>query len=157
MIAGELLEPWYFRQLEQLVHDVGLTERVEFLGLRDDILQLMQQATVLVHCAESEAFGWVIAEAMAVGLPVIAAAVDGPSEVIEHGKTGFLVPVGDVDKYADALRTLLTRPDLSREFAVNGRKRVEEKFSGRAMPENIPNVYRELTDNHGGSKIFHRE
>lgn len=144
LIAGQVFEHSYLQQLQQLVHELGLTERVEFLGLRTDILQLMQQAAVLVHCSESEAFGWVIVEAMAVGLPVIAAAVDGPSEIIEHGKTGFLVPVGDINMYADALRTLLNRPDLSREIAGNARKRVEEKFSARAMAEGVANVYREL-------------
>lgn len=85
----------------------------------------------------------VLVEAMVVGLPVIAAAVDGPSEIIEHGKT-FLVSVGDIDKYADALRTLLSRPDLLQEFAVNARKRVEDTFSARAMAEGVANVYREL-------------
>lgn len=58
LIAGEVVEDSYFQHLQELVHDLGLSERVEFLGLRKDILQLMQQAAVLVYCAESEAFGW---------------------------------------------------------------------------------------------------
>ena len=148
-IAGCVVDPDYYEDLQRLTQNLGLDDKVEFLGLRNDVLALMGSAEVLLHCAESEAFGWVVAEAMAAGLPVIASAVDGPKENIVSGRTGFLAPKGDVAAYATALRTILQQPELARRMAREARSRVEEKLSVKTMAAEIAGLYRELASPNG--------
>ena len=143
-IAGRVHQADYHEELKGLIDALGLSERVRLLGVRDDVLQLMRQASAVMLCSESEAFGWVIVEAMAVGTPVIASAVDGPRMIIQGGENGLLVPVGDVDGYAEALRRILTRPEVAKALAEEGRRTVEQRFSARAMVKQIAALYREL-------------
>ncbi len=94
-IAGNVYDQSYYDELQHLVQQLGLSGRVEFLGVRKDVLQLMQNSDALFHCAQSEGFGWVVVEAMAVGLPVIASAVDGPRDIIDRSwdaKSLLLLP-----------------------------------------------------------------
>jgi glycosyltransferase involved in cell wall biosynthesis len=143
-IAGRVVDPSYLQELKAMVRACGLGERVSFLGPRNDVFELMGQADVLLHTAESEAFGMVLIEAMAAGLPVVAAAIDGPREIIEHGRSGLLVPPGDPRGYAEAIRRLVQAPDLAIDLALNARKRVETHFSARRMAEQTAAVYDEL-------------
>ena len=143
-LAGNLFDAPYVEELKSLAASLGVADRVDFLGTRNDVPRLMRQSAAVVLCSESEAFGWVILEAMAAGTPVVASAVDGPREVIEHGKTGLLVPPGDIDGYAAALRALLTEPSLGAGLAANARRAAGERFSAAAMVADIANLYREL-------------
>jgi glycosyltransferase involved in cell wall biosynthesis len=104
----------------------------------------MLSSAALIHCADSEAFGWVLVEAMAEGVPVIAAKVDGPQEILEDGRAGILVAAGDVAGFAEALRRVVEDRAMAREFAEKGRRRVETLYSARAMAERVADVYREL-------------
>lgn len=143
-IAGGVVDETYYRGLQNLVSELGLSGRVEFLGLRSDVPQLMLSSAALIHCADSEAFGWVLVEAMAEGVPVIAANVDGPKEILEDGRAGILVAAGDVAGFAEALLRVVGDRATAREFAEKGRRRVETLYSARAMAERIADVYREL-------------
>ena len=143
-IAGRVVDPAYLGELKQLIQSHGLTERVTFLGPRNDIFDLMREADALLHTAESEAFGMVIIEAMAVGLPVIAPAIQGPQEILEHQQSGLLVAPGDVPGYAAAVRRLVQKPELRFQLATNARKRVETHFSARRMAEEMAEVYASL-------------
>src|SRR5690606_30865067 len=143
-IAGAVTDQRYYEELQSLVRETGLSERVRFLGLRDDVPDLMRQADVLVLCSESEAFGWVILEAMSVGLPAVASAVDGPKTIIDDGCNGLLVPVGDVEGYAQAISSVLTNSALAAELATNGRRLVEERYSAERMVQQIADLYRDV-------------
>lgn len=143
-IAGRTVEEDYERELRRLAAELNIAERVEFLGVRSDVARLMSEAECLLLCSEREALAWVLLEAMAAGLPVVASDVDGSSEVIAQGETGFLVPVGDIEGYARALSELLTRPDLRKSLAEGGRCAVIEKYSARAMVEKFAAMYRAL-------------
>lgn len=101
----------------------------------------MASADVLLHTAESEAFGVTLIEAMAVGLPVVAPAIQGPREIIEDGVSGFLVPVRDVEGYADRLGRLIHSPKLARDLATAARKRVETHFTAQRMAEQYAEFY----------------
>lgn len=146
LVAGRTHDREYYHELDALVARLGLQQHVEFLGPQIEVLELMRSAVALVHCAESEAFGWVIVEAMSVGLPVIAADTGGPAKIIENNRTGFLVPVSDVDRYAEVLRTVLSQPVLATSVAENARLAVERQFSAKAMVEQIAQVYREVVE-----------
>lgn len=143
-LIGAAYEPDYQAELKRLAAELGLSRRVDFLGSRSDVPQLMRRAHALIHCAESEAFGWVLLEAMATGLPVVAAAVDGPKEILDHRRTGLLVPVAQPAMFAAALRAVLTEPGLADSLACAGRRAVEERFTSQAMVDGVARVYREL-------------
>lgn len=143
-IAGSTYNNDYYEKLILLVDELNVKDRVDFLGVRSDILELMQGAEALLLCSERDALSWVIVEAMAVGLPVIASAVDGSLEAIESGRTGFLVPVADINGYVVALQKLLQQPELSKEISKNAHKKVEEHFSAQSMVRQVAEMYREV-------------
>jgi glycosyltransferase involved in cell wall biosynthesis len=143
-IAGNVFDAAYLDELKRLAAELGVASRVEFLGTRTDVPDLMRRAEALLLCSESEAFGWVILEAMAHGAPVIASSVDGPSEIIEHGRTGLLVDCSDVAGYAAAMRSLLASPSVGASLAENARRAVAERYSAAAMVNGIHAVYREV-------------
>jgi glycosyltransferase involved in cell wall biosynthesis len=148
-VAGPFYDEEYHQSLRRLAASLGLSNRVEFLGVRGDVHQLMAGSQVLLHCASSEAFGWVILEAWSAGLPVVASRSGGPEEVITDGETGHLVPTGDIPAFTKSVRALLDRPDHAAAIARNARKVLEEKYSARTMVERIAEVYR-LVAGRGG-------
>jgi glycosyltransferase involved in cell wall biosynthesis len=121
-------DPDYQRSLEDEASRLGVRDRVRFWGHRDDVRDLVRQCDVAVHCSDREPFGLVIIEAMASGLPVLASDVEGPPEIICHGKTGFLAPPGDVSAFADVLRRLLADGELRRRIGEAGRAEVINRF-----------------------------
>ncbi len=145
-IVGNVFDPVYLEELKHLAAELGVAGRVEFLGMRTDVPDLMRRAEAVLLCSESEAFGWVILEAMAHGAPVIASSVDGPKEIIEHERTGLLVPCGDIAGYAAAMGSLLAYPALAASLAENARRAVAERYSAARMVDGIEAVYREVLD-----------
>jgi glycosyltransferase involved in cell wall biosynthesis len=116
-------------RLGALAAELGIGERVQLLGLRDDVAEVLQAADVFVHPAIwSEAFGLTIAEAMAAGLPVVASRVGGIPELVTHGETGLLVPPGDAGALAGALDLLAADGQERARLGANARRRVLERF-----------------------------
>jgi glycosyltransferase involved in cell wall biosynthesis len=143
-VVGRVVEPDYYDELVNLVNDLGLSSRVEFLGVRTDVIQLMQQSNALIHCADSEGLPWVVLEAMAAGLPVIGSSIGPIHEMVDADKTGVIVPLGDVAGYANAVRRIMTQPAFSEQLAINARQIAVSKFSARTMVAQIASLYREL-------------
>ena len=105
----------YSDRLRRRAVDLGLGGSVHFLGNRDDVPEILAALDVLVHCPTApEPFGRAVAEAMAVGKPVVAARAGGLPEIVEHEVTGLLVPPGDVAACAAAVTRLLVDPDAAR-------------------------------------------
>jgi glycosyltransferase involved in cell wall biosynthesis len=99
--------------LERQAVELGIQSSVEFLGLRDDVPDLMRQAHVFVHPATlGEAFGFTVAEAMAAGCAVIASQVGGIPELLKHRETGLLVAPGSADAIIAAATEIFHDPDL---------------------------------------------
>jgi len=96
--------------LKALADELGVQERVRFLGWRSDVEALMRAADVVAMPSRSEGLGTVILEAWAAGTPLVAAASEGPSELIADGETGRLVAIDDADALGDALRSVLESP-----------------------------------------------
>jgi L-malate glycosyltransferase len=90
---------------------LGIRDRVIFLGKQDSVAELLACADLFLLPSQSESFGLVALEAMASGVPVIATAVGGLPEVVVHGETGFLAPVGAIEEMADAGTAILGDPD----------------------------------------------
>ncbi len=135
--AGELE-----REMVRWVIDQGLESHVRFLGIREDLEDVMAVADIFV-CPSTwqEAFGFVIAEAMASGLPVVATRVGGIPELVVHEGTGLLVSPGNVVELKDAILHLLRDSDLCRSLGVAGRSRAEGCFSLERMVRETADVY----------------
>ena len=108
-----------------------LAGAVEFLGAVDDPARELGRATCLLHCAEREPFGLVVAEALAAGRPAVVPDAAGPREIVGES-CGILYPPGDAAAAAQALLTLLSDPDRSAAIGARGRVRARARFSADA-------------------------
>ena len=129
-----------------LAASLGIADRVIILQnvQLEDLSRLYREASLFVLSSIEEGLGIVILEAMACGIPVIATRCGGPDTVIIDGKTGYLIPVGDVNALAKAMMRLLTDPELSRRMGEAGRNRVENHFSIQAAGKIYLEKYDEL-------------
>jgi L-malate glycosyltransferase len=119
----------YFARLRRTIEELGLAERVRFLGARGDVAALMRALDLAVVNSRSDPFPLALLEALASGTPVVATAVDGIPELISHGETGWLVPPRDPDALAAGIAALIRDPALRARLAARGRKRVESGFT----------------------------
>jgi colanic acid/amylovoran biosynthesis glycosyltransferase len=133
--------------LEQLARKLGIADRVTFAGGvgQDDIGRYYEDADVFCLPSFSEGLPVVLLEAMAAGLPVVASRIAGIPELIEHGRSGLLVPPGRADLLADALGTLLVDPGRRADLAAEARRRVGSEFDVDASAEQL----RELMAGYG--------
>ena len=109
--------------LERLVRSLDLTARVKFLGFvsESEKLALLRRAWATVFASPKEGWGLTNIEASACGTPVVASNSPGIRESVRHGETGFLVPHGDLDAMAAALRRLADDPALVASLGAGGR------------------------------------
>ncbi|WP_232825627.1 glycosyltransferase family 4 protein [Algoriphagus litoralis] len=116
----------------------SLEARVTYLGFRDDIPKVMAALDVFVlPSILPDSFPTVILEAMAAGKPVVATRSGGASEMVLDGETGFLVPIGNVEKGVEALERLIQDPEFGQKMGASGRKRVLREYSLEAFEEKI--------------------
>ena len=106
----------YLAELHELVRELGLSEAVEFAGERRDVPEIMARADAVLVPSIEEPFGRTVAEAMAVGTPVVATSVGGPAELIDDGATGLLAPPGQPAAWSRAIRSILQNPEKAREM-----------------------------------------
>jgi len=134
--------------LEQIADGRGVLRHVHFLsGLTyPEIAACYQACEIFALPSRGEGFGLVYLEAMACGKPVIGGAHGGAPEVIDDGKTGYLVQHGDAGQLATSLETLLTDPMLGREMGARGRERVEREFRFNVFAKSLKKILRDLCD-----------
>jgi glycosyltransferase involved in cell wall biosynthesis len=139
-------------RVEQEVGAAGLGDRVHLLGYRSDIPECLAGADAFVLSSDWEGHPLGVMEAMASGLPVIATSVGGVPEVVESGAHGLLVPAGDAEALAGAMRFLLDRPHLRAAMGEAARKRARAEFSVETMVGAYDFLYRSrLSAATGGS------
>jgi glycosyltransferase involved in cell wall biosynthesis len=119
--------------LESLAHQLGIKPRVRFLGWRDDAPALHAAADLFVCPSRHEPLGNVVIEAWAQGAPVLAAASQGPTELIEPGVNGILTPIDDPVAMAEAIRKAVRDPDDLARMAAAGRQAFEARFTEAAV------------------------
>jgi len=137
----------YHRQVQQLVVKHDLTTAIQFLGLRDDIPEVLASLDVVVQPSLTEAGPRVPLEAMAMERPLVVTDVGGNSEEVIDGETGLVVPVGDVRAIADSTIKLLSDRVLARRLGKAGRKRVMEIFTDVIHTRQVEDVYQNLLVN----------
>ena len=137
-------------ETEALALELGLRERVHFLGQRKDVDRLLAGAQVSLLITNWEGFPLSILEAMRAGLPVVASDVGGVAESVRDGETGFLVPRGDVEALRDRIERLLTDPALRVRLGGSGRERFIRDFTLDVSVARTLAVYRDTLAAAGG-------
>lgn len=134
--------------LEQIADGRGVLRHVHFLsGLTyREIAVCYQACEIFALPSRGEGFGLVYLEAMACGKPVIGGAHGGAPEVIDDGKTGYLVEHGDAGQLATSLESLLADPVLGREMGARGRERVEQEFRFAIFAKSLKKILRDLCE-----------
>lgn len=130
----------------QLAEDLGVLDRVTFTGVLDGVADLLRAANLLLLPSQTESFGLVALEAMASGVPVVASNVGGLPEVIEDGVTGYLAPLGDVDKMAEYAVQILSDCGTCRVFSRAARERALRRFDYRDIIPQYENVYNRVLE-----------
>jgi L-malate glycosyltransferase len=140
-IAGDVLEPDYFVELQAMMRDLKLSGRFRFAGGVKNLREHLATADVFVLPSRSEGFSNAIVEAMAASLPVVATNVGGNGEAVQDGVSGVIVPPEDPNALAAAIVQLLSDPAKARRMGAEGKRLAAEKFTTEAMMTQITNVY----------------
>jgi glycosyltransferase involved in cell wall biosynthesis len=127
--------------MKQTISELGISDRVLMLGSRDDVAAIMQALDLLIVNSSSEACCLVILEAMACGTPVLAARTGGTPELIDHGKNGWLVPLGDQEMLANDIIRLLGESDLRLELGRQATQGVTANFGLDQYMRRVQNFY----------------
>ena len=129
------------KSLQQLVSELGLQNRFHFLGWLENAAELLFVLDVFVSASETESFGLAIAEAMACETAVVATETEGARELIENEQTGLLVPIGNVEKIAQAVLKLFDDSASRVEMGRRAAKAVQTHFSLQRMVDEIEAIY----------------
>jgi glycosyltransferase involved in cell wall biosynthesis len=138
---------------ERMVAELGLKDRVEFLGVRKDTAEILAASSIFALATNWEGFPITILEAMRAGLPVIATDVDGVREAVMHNSTGHVVAKSDTAALRERLTELLSDGDKRRRLGAAGRARYESEFTHASMLRKIDSVYREIVPEALGSEV----
>ena len=134
----------YVEQLQSAVESLGIRNQVSFLGQRDDIPQIMQGIDVLAVNSHEEPFALTVLEGLSSGIPVLATAVGGTPEMIQHGENGWLVPARDCNALAQAIVTLLSSATLRGQLGRKGRREAMARFSMARFYGEVAELYGNL-------------
>lgn len=131
-----------FQELVGRVAELGIEERVSFLGYHDDLASVYQRSHILVVPSKHEAFGRTVIEGMAHGLAVIGTRAGGIPELIDHNRTGILVPYGDAHTLATALSNLIKNRTERHRLGAAARTEALARFTGEHYLKRLEDIYR---------------
>ena len=133
--------------VENTISQLRIQGNVQCMGKQDNADKLIGIADVITLTSRWEGLPYVLLEAMAWSRPVVTTAVNGCTELVENGVTGFVVPEDDVTSWANCVIEILKDPQGSIEMGKNGYKRLKENFSLEKMLVQIEGLYDEVTHN----------
>jgi glycosyltransferase involved in cell wall biosynthesis len=132
-------------RLSEKARALGVIDRTRFLGHREDMTTVYAATDVLLHAGLGESFGMVLAEAMAMGRPVVAFADGGPLDIVQDGVTGrLLAPTAGPREAADALAEILSDEKRCAEMGAAGLRRAAQLFDGRGFARGIQGLCEEI-------------
>ncbi|MEQ9668403.1 glycosyltransferase [Coleofasciculus sp. G2-EDA-02] len=140
ILVGDALfgEQKYVQHLHQQVTELGLKERVQFLGFRSDIVPLMKACDLIAHTSTSpEPFGRVVVEAMLCERPIVAVAAGGVIELIEAEKTGWLFSSSDSQQLAQIITTCRNQPEQAATMAQQAQILASQRFNLNIVNQQI--------------------
>ncbi len=132
--------------LKQLCSDLGLTDRVRFLGWRNDVTALMKSADLFVCPSRHEGLGSIVMESWAHGCPIVATDSQGPGELIDDGLTGLLTPVDEVEPLVVAISTLLDNSSQRDFLKKNGEELYWQKYSRDVVVKQYEELYQKISE-----------
>jgi glycosyltransferase involved in cell wall biosynthesis len=138
LIVGEGVEQ---EAIADEISRLGLAGSVDLMGVRRDVARILAASDLFVLSSDREGLPIAVLEAMAAGKPVVATAVGDLPAIVRDGETGFLVPAHDPARLADAIVSLLSRPEFAAEMGLKGRRLVEESYSVGSMIARIEDLY----------------
>lgn len=131
-------------ELEALAASLPCSAAIEFLGFRQDRLQLSASFDVFLMTSSLEGIPRCLMEAMIVGTPIVAYDIPGVDQLITHEHTGMLAPLGDWQQFAQQCIALIEHGDLYHRLAVAGRQLVDQRFSAKRMTDEYVQLFRQL-------------
>ena len=146
LIVGPVIDSLLHDNIKKKVCQMGIAKYITFLGYRDDVPEILQEADLFVMPSVKEAFPLSLLEAMAAGMPVVATKCGGPEEIVIDGETGYLVPSCCGNALKDAILTLLKEKDRAEQMGKNGKRRVEENFGLNTFIERWQKLYEEIEE-----------
>jgi glycosyltransferase involved in cell wall biosynthesis len=132
--------------MEALAASLGIGDRVHFVGFRSDVGAVYAACDAVALTSANEGTPVSVIEALAAGRPVVSTDVGGVSDIVREGRSGFLVPAGDVDAISDRLMRLAADPDLRHAFGEAGRSDVVPRYSVPRLVSDVDSLYRRLLD-----------
>jgi N-acetyl-alpha-D-glucosaminyl L-malate synthase BshA len=132
------------RTTQQLVSDLNLSEKVHFLGEQDQLEPLLSCADLFLLPSEQESFGLTALEAMNCGVPVIATDIGGLPELVAHDETGYLFPIGETERMAEAAAALLRNHEQHERFGRKARDRAVQGFNANQIIPQYEAFYEEV-------------
>jgi len=132
--------------LQSLIDELKIKREVFLPGFVENPLDYMRQVDLVVNPSLTEGLPNVILEALALRKPVVATSVGGTQEIIEDGRTGYLVPPNNPEALADKIQLALENPAKTRHLAEEGYKLVQTKFSLQLQTEKMQNLYLQVLD-----------
>jgi glycosyltransferase involved in cell wall biosynthesis len=130
------------RRLEHLIEELNLTERVRLVGWLENLAELYSALDVFVSASHTESFGLAIAEAMASGTAVVATETEGAAELIQAGESAELVPIGNVEKLAEAILALLKDGETRTRLGLSAQRAAAARFGVERMIAETEEIYR---------------
>jgi glycosyltransferase involved in cell wall biosynthesis len=149
LLVGDALfgEQAYVEQIHQQVEQLGLQERVKFLGFRSDVIPLMSTCDLVAHTSTApEPFGRVIVEAMLCGRPVVAAQAGGAIELVENNQTGWLIPPGEPTKLASVINHCRNQSEQAATIAQHAQKHASEQFHITHINQQITQLLKQISN-----------
>lgn len=128
-------------KIQQKVRSMGLENKVHFLGKQDDVAHVISIADLMLLPSEKESFGLVALEAMACGVPTIGSFAGGIPELVSHGETGYLSPIGDTEDMAHNAIKLLTNEQLYKQFREACLFRARNQFGSELITSEYERIY----------------
>lgn len=147
LLVGDALfgEQAYVDRLHEQINQAGLENRIQFLGFRSDIPALMSACDLVTHTSIApEPFGRVIVEAMLCGKPAVATAAGGAIELVEHGKTGWLVPPNDALALAEVINDCRQHPEQTAAIARQGQIEASQRFNLSEIQQQIDRLLQQV-------------
>jgi glycosyltransferase involved in cell wall biosynthesis len=149
LIVGQISQDGYMSELRNLIGSLGLARNIRFTNRSELVFRLLQMCDVFCHLSRSDGLSNALLEAMACGLPCVVSRVGGNPEVVEEGRSGFVVPSEGHEMAADRILTLLRFPDRACKMGNRGRQIVERNYTAEGMVRRLVALYDELLRERG--------
>lgn len=131
-------------EAEKIVRELGVSKNVRFLGLQTSLIELLSISDIFLLPSQSESFGLSALEAMSCGVPVVASNIGGIPEVVFHGETGYVAELGDIERMAKYVVSLLDNKKKWQIFSENARQVAVEKFDSLKILPKYLDLYESI-------------